>query len=189
MCREGEDNESLHVSAARGPDLREKSPQTVLGSTIISWLSRKSQILGPSSQLKKYFACLWREKAEVNIVGIANTVFESLPQTHNHSWLKNTKTKIYWSNGIFFETIQWHDWFCWAPLLSMVYWWFWVRYQVWWIYHLSERAIFAQSHSLVLWSDNYPLQWLSTIHCTMWTLYSTIALWSKPEIQKPLSKN
>ena len=36
MCREGEDNESLHVSAARGPDLREKSPQTVLGSTIIS---------------------------------------------------------------------------------------------------------------------------------------------------------
>ena len=36
MCREGEDNESLHVSAARGPDLREKSSQTVLGSTIIS---------------------------------------------------------------------------------------------------------------------------------------------------------
>ena len=91
MCREGEDNESLHVSAARGPDLREKSPQTVLGSTIISWLSRKSQILGPSSQLKKYFACLWREKAEMNIVGIANTVFESLPQTHNHSWLKHRK--------------------------------------------------------------------------------------------------
>ena len=107
MCREGEDNESLHVSAARGPDLREKSPQTVLGSTIISWLSRKSQILGPSSQLKKYFAYLWREKAEINIVGIVNAVFESLPQTQNHSWLKNTKTKIYWSTSIFFETIQW----------------------------------------------------------------------------------
>ena len=30
---------------------------------------------------------------------------------------------------------------------------------------------------------------LKLLHCTMCTLYSTIALWSKPEIQKPLSQN
>ena len=29
---------------------------------------------------------------------------------------------------------------------------------------------------------------LKLLHCTMCTLYSTIALWSKPEIQKPLSQ-